>query len=91
VTQVNGQWGFDPELGIDRQRERPILMVRGAIQEGTQSPTTQFRLMLEALRKAQPSLRERSNPEPARGRFSIDLSLYGEPLQVADVDEGEGQ
>lgn len=88
VTQVTGSWGFDDELGISRERERPILQVVGQVQEGTQNLTTQFNLMMDSLRKEIPSLKERNTLDIARGRFSIDLSQYGESEPDAEQEEG---
>ena len=86
VTQLTGSWGFNEELGVSRDRERPILQV-GQVQEGTEKLSTQFNLMIEALRRDMVPLRERGTVDPARGHFSIDLSQFGAPVEVVEEEE----
>lgn len=90
VTEMTGMWGFDEELGVDRQRERPILQIVGHVREGTQSPTAQFNLMIDAFRRQWADLRERSSVDPARSRFSIDMTLFGASVEAENTEE-EGQ
>ena len=89
VTEVAGEWGFDEELGVERNHERPMLRVVGKVDEGTQSLTSQFNLMVENLRRDLKPLRQRSTVDPARGLFSIDLTQYGAPLDAPASEEGE--
>ncbi len=88
LSQVTGMSGFDEELGVTRERERPLLSIDGKVREGTQSPTTQFNLMIEGLHSDLPTLRERSTVDPARGRFKIDMTLFGAPEKTSDETEG---
>ncbi|MDA1265502.1 MAG: pilus assembly protein PilM [Planctomycetota bacterium] len=85
MTQMVGEVGSDTELGIQRNKERPILKVEGDIQEGIQSAVGQFNELTKRLRKELPGVELKGNPD--RGWF-IDLSLYGEHERV-DAEEGE--
>jgi len=66
-----------------------MLRVVGKVDEGTQSLTSQFNLMVENLRRDLKPLRQRSTVDPARGLFSIDLTQYGAPLDAPASEEGE--
>lgn len=90
VTRVESSFATDEELGIERGEERPVLQVRGAARESTQSPTTQFQAMVSALQKALPEATV--NPSFDREEFRIDMTMFkkAEPeVDPDDVDDGE--
>jgi len=87
LRQISGELAFDPELGIEHGDQRPLLLLRGQIREGTQSPVQQFEAMRDAMRRALPVMRHRG--EITRDGFSIDLSLFAPPLEVRAGEEEE--
>src|SRR5262245_57075533 len=54
VDTLSMDWRFDPELGVPRGAERPILAARGRAREGTESPAVLFQEFEAALRRRMP-------------------------------------
>ena len=91
VSELSSEWTFDPELGVERNAERPMLMVRGMIRPGTDSPSRQFQEMTRTLREAlvgDGSSGGRMKESIDRDQFSLDLCLFGAP--PPDADDGAG-
>lgn len=88
VAQLSSQWTFDEELGIQRNYEKPILMVRGSVREGTDSPTRQFEEMMLALERSFPTAAFKRSID--RDRFTIDMSTFAPPAEgePGSADEG---
>ena len=92
LTEVDSAWDMDPELGILRGSEAPILQLRGRAKQGVQSPASQHQGMLVALREGLPGAV--MNDGFDRSQFSVDLTLFGpppaKPEDAGDDLEGEG-
>ncbi|MDP6385279.1 MAG: pilus assembly protein PilM [Planctomycetota bacterium] len=94
VSELTSEWTFDPELGVERNSERPMLMVRGMIRPGTDSPSRQFQEMTRALREAlvgDGKSGGRMKESIDRDQFSLDLCLFGPPPPAADDGEGDAE
>lgn len=85
VETLTMDWQFDPDLGITRGEERPILLVRGESREGTESPALLFQDFVAALRKRLPEARVKERM--GERDFQLHLSSLGEP---APPPAGEG-
>lgn len=70
-------WQSDPDLGVARGAERPILRVRGRSREGTESPALLFQDFAAALRKRLPEARTKERM--GESDFTIDLCALGMP------------
>jgi Tfp pilus assembly PilM family ATPase len=82
VSELSSEWTFDPELGVERNSERPMVLVRGMIRPGTESPSRQFQEMTRGLREALVGDGRgggRMKESIDRGQFSLDLCMFGTP------------
>ncbi|HEX6883977.1 MAG TPA: hypothetical protein VF530_11395, partial [Planctomycetota bacterium] len=85
VDTLRMEWRFDPELGVPRGAERPILSARGRAREGTESPAILFQEFEAALKRRMPEAR--TKPRMGESDFTLDLCSLGEP--AAPPAEGE--
>jgi len=81
VSQLSGDWSFDPELGVQRTDPKPILSVRGRIHEGTASPTELFTRMMRQLDATMAGVSYNEGID--QDVFSIDLSLFAPTVAVS--------
>lgn len=85
ITQLTSDLRAEPELGVARGSERPVLSLAGKAREGTNSLNTQYEAFVQKMRAALPAgaaMRERLTPNGAR--FTVDLCLYAQrPLDGA--------
>ncbi|NOT29560.1 MAG: pilus assembly protein PilM [Planctomycetes bacterium] len=77
VDTLAMDWQSDPDLGVARGEERPILRVRGRSREGTESPALLFQDFAAALRKRVPEARTKERM--GESDFTIDLCALGVP------------
>ncbi len=87
ISELSSEWAADTELGVERTAERPVLMVRGMIRPGTDSPSRRFQEMTLGLREQliQPAgSGARMRESLDRDRFSLDLCLFGPPTDEPD-------
>jgi hypothetical protein len=85
LTQLATDWKADPDLGVQRGAERPILRLEGRAREGTNSLSTLYQAFIRDFRAALPAdaaLRESLAPSGAR--FNIDLSVFIVPPKPAE-------
>jgi Tfp pilus assembly protein PilN len=78
LTRLSSDLRADPELGVARGAEKPILSVEGRAREGTNALNTQYEAFVQNLRSGLPSsaaMRERLTPNGSR--FTIDICLLG--------------
>lgn len=83
LSELDSGWELDPELGLARGGEAPVLQIRGRAREGVQSPATQHQRVVQALRAAMPGVRMKDNFD--RTTFTIELTQFAPP-----EDGGEG-
>jgi type IV pilus assembly protein PilM len=76
-------WQSDPELGVVRGEERPIVRLRGRAREGTESPALLFQEFVAGLRSRFPEAR--TKPRMGESDFTVDLTALGEPAPVAEA------
>jgi hypothetical protein len=79
ITQLTSDLRAEPELGVGRGAERPIVSLAGKAREGTNSLNVQYEAFVQKLRAALPpgaAMRERLTPNGAR--FTIDVCLYAQ-------------
>lgn len=88
VERLTSAWAFDPEIGIERGEERPIMSLGGRIQEGTDSPSRQFGECIRQLEAGLPGARIVPNLD--RDVFKVDLSLFAPPAPGSEPQEGPG-
>ena len=89
LTEMVGAWGADPELGVERGLERPLLHLAGRTREGTESVALQFQDFVEGLRSAIPGVEMKESMAPSGRNFEVDLTLLGPPAVPSEAD-GEG-
>jgi type IV pilus assembly protein PilM len=89
-TSFTSTWGTDPELGIARGAERPLLHLEGRTREGTGSVSAAYREFVEGLQAAIPEMRFKDSLSNTGGRFTVDATLLAPPEPVAG-DEGTGE
>ncbi len=92
VSELSSEWSFDPELGVERNSDRPMVLVRGQIRPGTDSPSRQFQEMTLNLRESlvgDGSSGARMKESIDRDQFSLDLCLFGPPPPAQDDSEEE--
>ena len=77
VDTLTMDWQSDPDLGVARGSERPILRARGRSREGTDSPALLFQDFVAALKKRLPEAR--TKPRMGESDFTLDLCALGEP------------
>ena len=77
ITEFSGTWGVDPELGLERGAPMPIALVKGRVEEGTDSPTQRFEEMILRLREQLGPARFKRTVD--RDRFALDLTLFAPP------------
>jgi hypothetical protein len=75
----------DPDLGVARGAERPILRVRGRSREGTDSPALLFQEFVGALMARLPEARTKERM--GESDFTLDLCALGEPVEPAPPAE----
>ena len=91
VTELESRFGHDPELGVERALERPILAIEGSSREGTDSPAVLHQGLMEALAEELPRARMKTALAPTGEGFSIDLTLFGpvpETITEAEPETG---
>ncbi|MCP3916712.1 MAG: pilus assembly protein PilM [bacterium] len=88
LTELSSDWSHDKELRVERNYERPILLIRGRAREGTDSTTSQQQQMMAGLRTAMPdaAVLETFNQD----LFEIDMTLFAPPPPPAE-DNGDGE
>ncbi|MFN0007713.1 MAG: pilus assembly protein PilM [Planctomycetota bacterium] len=88
VTQITTDYRPDPELGVAKGEDRPIVSISGRAREGAVSLSTQFAAFVEGLRArlpAQTAIRDRLKPSGAG--FTVDLCTLSmaNPEELADA------
>ena len=90
LNRFASSWTFDPELGVERGEERPVLHLEGSAREGTAAMSTLYESLLSALQTELPSARLKAAPSPKGTRFEIDLTTLAPPEpESADEDAEE--
>jgi Tfp pilus assembly PilM family ATPase/Tfp pilus assembly protein PilN len=93
LTQLSSDWRADPELGLSRGSEAPVLSITGRAREGTTALATLYEGFIASLHARMPPsarLKERLNPNGSK--FTVDLSFFareepaGEPAASGDGD-----
>jgi len=74
-------WQSDPDLGVPRGGERPILRARGRSREGTDSPALLFQDFVAALKKRLPEAQTKERM--GESDFTLDLCALGAPSEPA--------
>lgn len=77
VTQLSTDRRADPELGIARGDEQPIVSVTGRAREGTNSLATLYEAFVQGVRAKLPpghALKERLTPSGSK--FTLDVSFF---------------
>lgn len=86
IETMNLDWQFDPELGVQRGDERPILRIKGRAREGAESPALLFQDFVAALEKRLPEARVKERMGDSD--FTLDLCSLGAPATPAAPAEG---
>jgi len=82
IETLNLDWQFDPELGVARGDERPILRIKGRAREGAESPALLFQDFVAALEKRLPEARVKERM--GENDFTLDLCSLGAPAAPAE-------
>jgi type IV pilus assembly protein PilM len=84
LTQLSSDWRADPELGVPRGSERPILSLTGKAREGTNSLSSLYERFIGSVRVGLPKearLRERLTPNGSK--FTIDVCGFAPNASTA--------
>lgn len=87
IAKLTSDVRFDPELGVERGHERPVVHVEGRAREGTGSLAALYESFLVALRERLPGAAIKETLSPDGTRFTIDLTMFA---PVDDEGEPEG-
>jgi Tfp pilus assembly PilM family ATPase len=87
LNRFASSWSFDPELGVERGFERPVLHFEGNAREGTAAMSTLYESLLSALTTELPSARLKAAPSPRGTRFEIDVTTLAPPASQESDDE----
>ncbi|MEM1447642.1 MAG: pilus assembly protein PilM [Planctomycetota bacterium] len=85
ITRFESSFASDPELGVERGEEIPVLQIGGQIRDGVQSASTQFAEMAAVLENGLPNVA--MNRGRNQNTFSVDLTMF----YLGDVEEPEGE
>ena len=80
VDTLSMDWQSDPDLGVVRGAERPILRGRGRSREGTESPALLFQDFAAALKQRMPEARTKERM--GESDFTLDVCMLGEPASA---------
>ncbi len=89
VDTLSMDWQADPDLGVVRGAERPILRVRGRSREGTESPALLFQDFVAALKQRMPEARTKERM--GESDFTLDVCALGAPAAPATPAQGESK
>lgn len=92
VTQIAASERADPELGIPRGDERPIVSVTGRAREGANSLSALYQAFVQNVRAKLPpnaALKERMGN--TGDKFTLDLSCFAPPPGSAAADAGKNE
>ena len=81
VETLSMDWQSDPDLGVARGSERPIVRVRGRSREGTDAPALLFQDFVAALKRRVPEARTKERM--GESEFTLDLCALGAPAAAA--------
>lgn len=90
ITQMSTDLRADPDLGIERGQERPVLSIAGKAREGTSSLATQYEGFIQGLKRRLPSniaVKERLAATGAK--FTVDLTLFA-PRSETEANAAAG-
>lgn len=73
LVELESRWSADPDLGLARGEERPVLHLAGRVREGTGSPSAELEAFLARLADLLPGAVVVPSLSPAGDEFSMDL------------------
>lgn len=80
ITQLSTDRRADPDLGVARGAEQPIVSVIGNAREGTNSLAAQYEAFVQGLRsKLPPGARIKERPSQSGAKFTLDVTLFAPP------------
>lgn len=84
VTQLTSDFRADPDLGIARGKEKPVVSIVGKAKEGSNSLPQLYEGFLHKLRARLPAdVNPKEKLAPNGARFTLDLSLFVPPPAAA--------
>ncbi len=92
VTQLTSDFRADPDMGIARGHEKPIVSIVGKAKEGTNSLPQLYESFLQKLRARLPEgVTPKEKLTPTGARFTLDLSMFvPPPPAAASATDAEG-
>jgi type IV pilus assembly protein PilM len=82
IESMAMDWQSDPELGVVRGEERPIVRLRGRAREGTETPALLFQEFVAGLKSRMPEARTKERM--GETDFTVDLTALGEPAPAPE-------
>jgi Tfp pilus assembly PilM family ATPase len=89
LERLDSGFEVDPELGLVRGDEAPVLQLRGRAREGVQSPASLHQRMVMALRSGLPGVALYDSFD--RSQFSVALTYFAPPAPPTDPAAGDGE
>ena len=93
LTQMTSEPRNDPDLGVPRGRDVPILSITSRAREGTSALASLYGGFVAGLRAKLPpqaALKERLNPNGSK--FTVDVTFFAPPAPAgAPAEEGAGE
>jgi len=88
VTQLDSAFDVDPELGLIRGDEAPVLQLKGRAREGVQSPASLHQRLVLALREGLSGAVMKSGFD--RQEFTVELTTFAPPPESEAAAGAEG-
>jgi type IV pilus assembly protein PilM len=88
LTELDSSWETDPELGLERGGEAPVLRLQGLAREGVQSQANLHGETVRALRERVPGARVKEGS--SIGKFTIELTTFSPPVPPRGDDDDGG-
>jgi hypothetical protein len=89
ITNLTSEWRFEPDLGVERGDERPILRIEGRAREGTDSISVLYEGFLARFKAQLPEVLLNPNLSPSGDRFTLDLTSFLPPQPGPGPDQDE--
>lgn len=93
ISRLGSEWSFDEQLGVTRDKMRPIVHVEGRAREGTRSMASMYESFLADVLAGVEGVALKAAPSADGKQFEIDITLLAppapEPVPADDEEPAE--